>query len=386
MYSMTNIKHALAALLIAGAAAPALAGPIINLIDIGGVAGSPAQQGFKIAAKYWESVLSNDVVLNFQVGFSPLGPNILGGTSSSLMEYVPIRNYYNALSATRTSSLDARAVAHLSPLNANGSVTVKVPEYFDPPNASGVAANGTRIAPDGTMISTTMALSSANVKALVGGNANAIDGTIQFSSTFAFDFNPTDGISAGTYDFIGVAVHEMGHALGFLSGADDFDYSVGGGFPVDGAWWGYAMDMFRYSAPGVLDWTFNTNSYFSIDGGMTAYQNGFFSTGQNYGDGWQASHWKALVAAPFCSNFLGIMNPYFCNDTSGSVTGLDLALFDAIGWNLNVDLASNPSYTYSTAQMYSAAVPEPSSWALLMAGLVTMLGVSRRRQRRSGAA
>ena len=386
MYSMTNIKHALAALLIAGAAAPALAGPIINLIDIGGVAGSPAQQGFKIAAKYWESVLSNDVVLNFQVGFSPLGPNILGGTRSSLLEYVPIRDYYNVLSATRTSALDARAVAHLSPLNGNSSVTVKVPEYFDPANASGVAASGTRTAPDNTMISTTMALSSANVKALAGGNANTIDGTIQFSSTFAFDFNPTDGISAGTYDFIGVAVHEMGHALGFLSGADDFDYSVGGGIPVDGAWWGYAMDMFRYSAPGVLDWTFNTNSYFSIDGGVTAYQNGFFSTGQNYGDGWQASHWKAPVVAPFCSNLLGIMNPYFCNDTSGSVTGLDLALFDAIGWNLNVDLANNPSYTYSTAQMYLAAVPEPSSWALLMAGLGTMLGVSRRRQRRSGAA
>ena len=385
MQPMTNMKHALAALLIAGAAAPALAGPIINLIDIGGVTGSPAQLGFQIAANYWESVLSNNVVLNFNVGFAPLGPGILGGTSSTLAEYVPISTYYSVLAATGTSALDAKALAHLSPLSATGSVAVKVPAYVDPASATGIAASGTRTAPDGTAISSTIALSSANVKALVGGYETTIDGTIQFSSTFAFDFNPTDGITAGSYDFIGVAVHEMGHALGFLSAADDFDYSVGGGVAVDDGWWGYGMDMFRYSAPGVLDWNFNTNSYFSIDGGVTAYQNGYFSTGENFGDGWQASHWKAPSAAPYCSNLLGIMNPYICGGTGDSVTGLDLALFDAIGWNLNVDLATNPTYTYSTSQMYSAAVPEPGSWALLVAG-VGLMGLSRRRQRSGGNA
>lgn len=351
MHRITTIKQALATLLIAGAAAPALAGPTINLIDIGGVTGSQAEQGFRVAAKYWESVLTNDVVLNFDVGFAPLGPGVLGGTNSTLVGYVPIGAYYNRLAATGTSALDAKAVSNLAPLSSTGSVQVVVPDYFAPATREGVAASGTRIAPDNTAISQTIALSSANLKALQGGNTDVIDGRIQFSSTFAFDFNPTDGISAGKYDFIGVAVHEMGHALGFLSAADDFNYSVGGGFPTDDYWWGYAADMFRYSAPGVLDWTFNTNSYFSLDGGQTAYQNGYFSTGEDYGDGWQASHWKAPVAPPYCSNLLGAMNPYICGGAVDKVTSLDLGLFDAIGWNVNVDVINNPAYTYTTAQM-----------------------------------
>jgi hypothetical protein len=383
-----HITHRLtsiaAALLMVIVAAPAAAGPTINLIDMGGVTGSKAEQGFKIAAKYWESVLTNDVVLNFNVGFSKLPPNVLGGTSSNLFQFVPITAYYDLLNAGGNSALDAQAATHRAPLDANGSVTVQVPAYLTPATQNGVAASGTRTAPANTAISKTIALSTANGKALFGGNQNVVDGTIQFSSDFGFDFNPTDGITAGTSDFIGVAVHEMGHALGFLSGADDFDYSVGPGAGIDGAWWGYGMDMFRYSAPGVLNWSFNTPSYFSVDGGVTPFRNGALSTGSNYGDGNQASHWKAPTASPFCSNFLGVMNPYICNGRAGIVTGLDLALFDAIGWNTNIDVIANPQYAFTTAQMYAEfAVPEPTSSALLLAGFGAMIGLARRRNRRA---
>jgi len=378
MQALKTLKLTVAAVLMAGATLPASAGPTINLIDIGGVAGSPAEEGFRIAAKYWESVLTNNAVINFQVGYAPLPPHVLGSTSSNLAQYVPVSAYYGALSATGTSALDAQAVANLSPLSGTGSLAVKIPDYLDPATLSGVAPSGTRIAPDGTNISSTIALSTANLKALVGGYTGVVDARIQFSSDFAFDFNPSNGISAGKYDFIGVAVHEMGHALGFLSAADDFNYSVGPDFPVDDYWWGYGMDMFRYSAPGVLDWTFGTSSYFSLDGGVTPYLDGYLSTGEVYGDGWQASHWKNPGA---CVDFRGIMNPYICNGMTDAVSGLDLALFDAIGWNTNVDVTAHPDYHFTTAQMFRAfAVPEPEGWTLMFAGLGLMAAVMRRRR------
>lgn len=375
-----TLKHTAAALLLSGVTMTAMANPTINLIDIGGVAGTQAEQGFKIAAKYWESVLTNsNVVLNFQVGYQALGPGILGQAGSNLAQYVPVGGYYGALNATKTSALDNQAVANLSPLSATGSLAVKVPDYYNPTTLDGVALTGSRIAPDDTAISATMALSTANYKALVGmGNNNIVDAVIKFSTNFAFDFNPANGITAGMYDFIGVAVHEMGHALGFLSGGQDFDYSVGSGFPVDDYWWGYSMDMFRYSAPGVLDWTFGTDTYFSLDGGLTAFEGGHFSTGDINGDGWQASHWKAPGN---CSNFLGIMNPYICNGAVEAVEALDLAVLDAIGWNTDIDVLRNRDYSFSTADMFrefSRSVPEPSSLVLLLAAFGLMGGMARR--------
>jgi hypothetical protein len=371
------------------AAAPAAA-LTINLNDIGGVTGTRAEFGFAVAARYWESVLVNDAVVNFDVGFDDLGEDILGGTQSNLYTDLPITTYNALLAGGGASALDQVALSHLPALSSNGSVTAIVPQYFTPATQDGVASSGTRIAPDGTPISSTIALSTANLKALVGRDA-ALDGVtdaqIVFSSTFAFDFNPTNGIATNSYDFIGVAVHEMGHALGFLSGAQDFDYSVGDGLATDDYWWGYAADLFRYTAEGELNWAFDQPAYFSIDGGVTALNGAYWSTGETYGDSWQASHWKAPVngAGDFtCSApYEGIMNPYTCNGQTDITTGTDLALLDAIGWNLGVDVLANPGYSFSTAQMFAAfgAVPEPASWGMMVVGF-GLLGAAIRRSRR----
>lgn len=360
----------------------------INLIDTGGVTGTQAQLGFQIAARYWESVLTNNATVNFNVSFQDLGPGILGGTYSNLQTYVDISQYYSLL-ASRSSgnALDTTALANLRPLSSNGSITAVVPAYENPLTMDGIAETGKRLTPSGTALSQTMAISTANLKALYN-NANlgtaVIDGDIAFSSTFNFDFDPTNGISAGAYDFIGVAVHEMGHALGFLSAAEDFDYSVGSAGNPDDFWWAYAADMFRYSAPGVLDWSFGSDSYFSLDGGLTAYRGAYFSTGSDYGDGWQASHWKAPGTCNV-NDFEGVMNPYTCNGMRDEVTANDLALLDAIGWNTNRDTGLNSVYKFNTAQMFAAfsGVPEPTTWAMMIAGFGFIGGSLRSRRTRT---
>src|SRR5690606_11215974 len=80
----------------------------------------------------------------------------------------------------------------------------------------------TDIDSDGHANNNWIQLTRANAKAvgLIAGNDAGLDGTIRFSSSFAFDYDPSDGITPGTMDFIGVAIHEIGHSLGFTSGVD----------------------------------------------------------------------------------------------------------------------------------------------------------------------
>jgi hypothetical protein len=120
---------------------------------------------------------------------------------------------------------------------------------------------------------------------------------------------------------------------------------------------GLRGDLFRYSA-GDLNWAFNQDAYFSIDGGASAFNNAGFSTGEVNGDGWQASHWLAPTDAlgnyTCALPFVGIMNPYICNGKEDQTTASDLAFFDAIGWNPNVNVLTDPTYAFTTADMYAA--------------------------------
>jgi hypothetical protein len=194
-----------------------------------------AQNAFIDAGARWSAVFSDNVNVILTVGTAALNPGVLAqaGSTRNVTSYAVFRNQvvFDATTAT-----DATAVANLQ---TGPNLNVLINGTADNPNGAG------SLTPylDNTGPNTsTINLTTANAKALgftptlgtVGGRCIGLcDAFIQFSTNFAFDTNPNDGITAGEFDFVGIATHEIGHALGFVSGVDvlDGNISPNGPFP-----------------------------------------------------------------------------------------------------------------------------------------------------------
>lgn len=374
----------------------------LNLIGVNG--NTAANKDLEIAADYWESMLTSNATVNIQIGYSSaLGTNVLASTSPRSASVSTV-SVYQALAATGNSDLDRTAVANLRPLDANGGLS-----FIDDAIVNGTVSTTARVYDtDDSANNRFLNVDTSVLKALgYTGFSSGNDATINFSSTFNFDYDPTNGIGVGQIDFLGVAIHEIGHALGFTSGVDTYDYytkaGTGNGLLNGGADFS-TLDLFRYSAdpknlvPGgpALDLSTNVASYFSIDGG-DVFNGGYFSTGAYNGDGHQASHWKDSAN---CGE-IGIMDPTFCRGAAtppplAAVTDDDIAAMDALGWNVKINALTDLGYSMTTAQIYAAMtappsssspppapVPEPASWGLMLLGFG--LAGAAMRGRRKGA-
>jgi hypothetical protein len=173
--------------------------------------------------------------------------------------------------------------------------------------------------------------------------------TIGFNSAFQWDFNPADGVSSGQFDFEAVALHEMGHSLGFTSIIGNggppnnlftiLDFfrvrpeAVTPGEPLDdGEGWEVAERVVTPGppSPDVVQVFFD---------GLEELPLSTATGSREGGDGQQASHWRDdALGTPY----IGIMDPNFANGTVGNYSENDLRAFEVIGYNVinNVPIAT----------------------------------------------
>jgi len=376
------------------ASAPAHA-VVFDLVSTGAgtAVGTQARAGFEAAAAYWSSVLTNDITIKLNIGYSTLATGVLGSTGSTTSAILNPA-FYTALGNSVTSSVDQAAVASLRPLSSAGALTVRTNALAA--NGVGYVDTATRVDNDESANNRGLAVNSSVLKALGittdwRGNAidyGRVDGSITFSDAFTFDFDPTDGIAADAFDFVGVAIHEIGHALGFRSGVDSYDAATAPGASGTGLRSlenfiniATPLDLFRYGQEGELDWSTQGVPYFSIDGGQTQlFGDSRFATGARNGDGRQASHFKD---SPAGVPQTGVMDPTSGRGQMQDVTALDIAAFDAIGWTTSFDALTNSGYRETTADIYRAVgmVPEPATWGLMLVGFAMVGGATRYRRR-----
>jgi hypothetical protein len=336
---------------------------VFNLTSTGN---ADADAGFQRAADYVSGQFDDAIEVNITAGFASLGGSVLGQAASP-NETFSFANWKAAVAADVSSSADATYSAGLP---AGNAFSVYINRTSDNPNGSGSAVP--YVDNDGGANNTTVRINRANAKAigLLAANDAAEDAAITFSSDFVFDFDPSDGIDAGAIDFVGVAIHEIMHAMGFESGVDILDgNSPGSGGPFDDDLFDYvsALDFTRHSNDSLLagadiDFTADTRAkLYSLDSGATTLIADAWSTGVTHGDGRQASHWRDGLG-------IGIMDPTAAPAGSLNVVSAnDLQALDVIGWNT------------------VAVVPEPSSCMLAWLAIVG-LACDRYRRRRSLAA
>ena len=284
-----------------------------------------AKRGLEDAATVWESVLLDPVTVTIDaavLSVTELGIAV-GGTSytSYIPRYSDVRQ---ALIDDVRSIDDEIAVAHLPP-------DPKLIFRTSDPQGNIIVNHGN------DAINAYLDVPRANAKALglpVEDASHVVDAEIELNGLFLdgdwYDFDRTDGIS-GT-DFVGAMLHEIAHALGFMSGVTVLDYYTlphGPGGPDnlnEYAVWN-VLDLYRYSEASLpnLDLALGGEPYFSIDGGASSLSR--FSTGQFNGDGEQPSHWIGGT---------GLMDPVAKIDEFMTLSPIDLRVLDVIGWDVEI--------------------------------------------------
>ena len=296
--------------------------PVINLIWDESVDLAPVafKQAVQTAASFFDALITSPITVNIEVGWGEardtvLGLGLLGEAYATTGLFRSFNQYKTALAANATSSVIQSAVDNL----------------VDP---------GRQIFVPG-----------AQAKALgqLAADAPLTDGAIGFASNpMLYTYDPGNRAVAGKIDLIGLAQHEITHALGRIS------YS----------WGTTGFDLYRYSAPGAWATASSGSTYFSVDGGQTNL--GTFSMTGDPAD------WGPAMASDVQAAFLGTGIAFTYSEA-------DIVALNAMGFAMGTEAAAptgtagdgtviNPMAGSSAAHMAfetptaAQAAYEPAPW------------------------
>ncbi|MEM9275470.1 MAG: NF038122 family metalloprotease [Cyanobacteria bacterium P01_F01_bin.143] len=292
--------------------------------------------GFEMAGEIWSQYLTDEVSISIHVETLDLPDDAIGGATPA---FVANQSYEEFLGKAANDILSAEDAIAFASLQQGTS--------YDRMIGSVIDSNNEKIM-----------LTNANAKALgieASQDYGGLDVTIQIDSNtpWSYDFLRNNAPNPNEYDLLSVAIHEIGHGLGFISGLDTNSTIANSS----------TLDMFRYSqqsfSQGMHDFSFGTEAYFSIDGGQTSITE--FSRGHNdptieAGYNYQASHWAD-------NQDMGIMNPTISQGEFVNISTTDLLAMDVIGWDINcnatIDLAS--IFQQAQANVVGANIVDRSS-------------------------
>ena len=291
-------------------------------------------------AQQWEDHIADPITVNIDADFDDLPAGILGSTSSVVL--AASYNFIRDQMVTDAADEVDDTVAGFLP----------------------TAAQFTGFLPIGFTFGSDVQATKANLKAMgFGGLDNDFgmsDGNIEFNTDFSsdFDFDKSDGVTAGMLDFESIAAHEIGHVLGFISDVDYIDFKMSQAMTATDVA-PTTLDLFCFDNAAANDPTtlaeFTTKPRDMVPGSVDHFDQIaplggdteiLFSTGLSQGNGRQATHWKDGLG-------LGLMDPTLSDDEISLITANDLRALDLMGYEIT-------------------AIPEARAW--LCCTLVTSAG------------